>query len=86
MTWQIHILGTATKELVDWCEAHAIPLHNMAWKQEYADKGFAENAVYLIRPDTWIAMVDQQGRLSAITDYFTALGFERVALSSKLDK
>jgi hypothetical protein len=53
MTWQVHVYGSPMPELRKWCSEHNIPL----------------NALYLLRPDTYIALADAAGAPAALARY-----------------
>jgi len=69
MTWQVHVYGTASAELVTWCKGHGLPLHVFAWRPEYEKAGFAQSAVYLIRPDTYIGLAHGSGAPDVLERY-----------------
>ncbi len=72
LTWQIHVYGTAKAELITWCSQTNIQLHNFEWRAEHQTAGLTRDAVYLLRPDTYIAMVEPSGLPTEIAKYFTA--------------
>ena len=59
--WQVHVYGAAKPELKAWCEAKKVTLHVFNWHVDHGKAGFARDAVYLLRPDTYVAMADPQG-------------------------
>ena len=67
--WQVHIYGTANAELSAWCSARAVPLHVFPWQQEYDAAGLARDALYLLRPDTYVALADTAAMPGAIERY-----------------
>jgi 2-polyprenyl-6-methoxyphenol hydroxylase-like FAD-dependent oxidoreductase len=69
--WQIHVYGSARPELTTWCTAHDLPLHRFDWSSGHEAAGFARDAVYLIRPDTYVALADTTGTPGAVESYFT---------------
>jgi 2-polyprenyl-6-methoxyphenol hydroxylase-like FAD-dependent oxidoreductase len=74
MRWQVHIYGEARPELKTWCERHAVPLHVFAWQREYGNAGFARDALYLIRPDTYVALATVTDGIRALQRYFDDRG------------
>lgn len=58
MTWQVHVYGSASRELADWCAARGLPLHVFDWRAEHARAGLLQNALYLLRPDSYVALAD----------------------------
>lgn len=58
LTWQVHVYGKANEQLRTTLQKQNIPLTEFAWSTATKDKGFAENAAYLIRPDGYISVID----------------------------
>ena len=81
ITWQIHIYGTAKPDLKEWCKQHKIPLHEFNWLSTHQDAGFTRNAIYLLRPDTYIAFINNGGSVQAIEEYFNRQGYNLNRLS-----
>jgi hypothetical protein len=69
MSWQVHVYGTPGEELTAWCAQHELPLHAFNWRSEYENAGFAQNAIYLLRPDTYVAFADTSGRPIGLTEF-----------------
>ncbi|MDC0710238.1 FAD-dependent oxidoreductase [Stigmatella sp. ncwal1] len=69
ITWQVHVYGSARAELKTWCEAHHLPLHVYAWGPEYEKAGFARDAAYLLRPDTYVALAAPSGAPADLETY-----------------
>jgi hypothetical protein len=57
-------------ELRIWCDRRSLPLHVFAWRQEYGNAGFAEDATYLIRPDTYVALAADSSAINLLQRYF----------------
>jgi hypothetical protein len=72
--WQAHLYGAASPELSHWCWERKLPLHVFSWTAEYGRAGIMENAVYLIRPDTYVGLADPTGSPGAIERYLAARG------------
>src|SRR5262245_3633925 len=70
ISWQVHVYGTASPELAAWCEQRHLPLHVFAWRPEYEKAGLAQGALYLIRPDTYVALAHGSGAGDALQRYF----------------
>jgi hypothetical protein len=47
-----------------------LPLHVFAWRRKHEEAGFAQHAVYLLRPDTYVALAEGSGGTSALACYF----------------
>lgn len=74
--WQVHVYGTANAELTSWCATQHLPLHVFEWSEAHAAAGFARNALYLIRPDTYVALAEASGAPEAIEVYFKDRGWD----------
>jgi hypothetical protein len=81
--WQIHVYGSANDEIARWCDQYRFPLHVFDWRSVYADAGLARDAVYLIRPDTYVALADPHPSAEALDRYChdRRLRFGTVAMS-----
>jgi 2-polyprenyl-6-methoxyphenol hydroxylase-like FAD-dependent oxidoreductase len=73
-TWQIHVYGSVRPQLATWCADHHLPLHRFDWSSEHETAGLARDAVYLIRPDTYVALADPTGTADAVEHYCTQHG------------
>lgn len=76
ITWQVHVYGDANAALRAWCAAHDMPLHVFDWKPQHEAAGLAQHALYLIRPDTYVALADASGNPEAVDIYFTSQGIK----------
>ncbi len=72
--WQVHVYGEPGAGVRDWCAAHGLPLHVFAWDPRHGDVGLARGALYLLRPDTYVALADPRGSPDSLDDYFAARG------------
>ena len=68
--WQVHVYGEPSDELSTWCSQRKLPLHAFAWQAEHAAAGLARNALYLLRPDTYVALAEPSGSPDVIDRYF----------------
>lgn len=71
MNWQVHVYGAACAELAAWCADHNVPLHTFDWRAGYEAAGLARDAIYLLRPDTYVALADASCAPSALDNYFS---------------
>jgi 2-polyprenyl-6-methoxyphenol hydroxylase-like FAD-dependent oxidoreductase len=69
MTWQVHVYGSADAQLADRCVCHDVPLHVFDWRSEHEAAGLARNALYLLRPDTYVALADASGAPDILERY-----------------
>ena len=73
-TWQAHVYGAAGPELAEWCQGQGLPLQVFAWRQDYGKAGFARDALYLLRPDTYIALAEKSASPEALRRFFAGRG------------
>jgi hypothetical protein len=69
LTWQVHVYGLASAALAAWCADHDVPLHVFDWRSEHDAAGLARDALYLLRPDTYVALADPSGAAGMIDRY-----------------
>jgi hypothetical protein len=58
MSWQVHVYGSPSSALTRWCAGHDVPLNVFAWRDKFETVGIARDALYLLRPDTYVALAD----------------------------
>ncbi|HEY4839186.1 MAG TPA: hypothetical protein VIH72_11295, partial [Candidatus Acidoferrales bacterium] len=69
LDWQVHAYGDAAPDVKKVCDARKIPLHVFPWYPEMARAGLQCHAIYLIRPDGYIGMIDLHGSAKSIAAY-----------------
>ncbi len=69
LDWQVHVYGDVSPEIRTVCEVRELPLHVFPWRTEMRRSGLRRNAVYLVRPDGYVGLVDTSGKAAAITSY-----------------
>ncbi len=74
MIWQVHVHGIARPELEAWSRETGVPLHVFPWRPAHGEAGLAENALYLLRPDTYVALADPTGSAAVLEHYFIEQG------------
>jgi 2-polyprenyl-6-methoxyphenol hydroxylase-like FAD-dependent oxidoreductase len=67
--WQVHVYGSAFPELTTWCAAKNVPLHTFGWRSEHEAAGLTRDALYLLRPDSYVALADSSGSPEALERY-----------------
>jgi len=72
LDWQVHVYGDAAPEVRTVCEGRKLPLHVFSWRPEVSRTGLLRNAVYLVRPDGYVALANPAGSAIAITSYLDA--------------
>jgi 2-polyprenyl-6-methoxyphenol hydroxylase-like FAD-dependent oxidoreductase len=74
LTWQVHVYGTPQGGLAEVCAALQLPLHLFAWQQAMRRAGLRRAALYLVRPDGYVALADPHANPERLRQYFDARG------------
>ena len=72
LDWQIHVYGDAGREIQTLCHERKLALCVFPWRAEMGSAGLRRNAVYLVRPDGYVALADPDGGAMAVTAYLDA--------------
>ena len=67
--WQVHVYGSASPELVQWADRLGVRLHVFTWSAEHRKAGLAQDAAYLLRPDTYVAAANAAGTPNVFDAY-----------------
>jgi 2-polyprenyl-6-methoxyphenol hydroxylase-like FAD-dependent oxidoreductase len=70
LSWQIHVYGAAQADLRNWCEHHRVPLRVYVWNAAFESAGLRQDALYLIRPDTYVALAEPGQDVGAVEQLF----------------
>ncbi len=68
--WQVHVYGNVPSGLADWCARLSLPLHGFTWLPAHEASGLGRDALYLVRPDTYVALADPRPEPAALERYF----------------
>ncbi len=69
LTWQVHVYGEPASGLADVCAGLGIALLVFAWKSEMRKAGVRRGAIYLVRPDGYVALADHDGDPARLRGY-----------------
>ncbi|KAJ9486171.1 hypothetical protein VN97_g7170 [Penicillium thymicola] len=76
VSWQLHIYGKSGSELEKWARERNAKAFTFRWHDQYGKVGLVKNAVYLLRPDQYIAGIFEGASAKAGLDkYFATRGF-----------
>jgi 2-polyprenyl-6-methoxyphenol hydroxylase-like FAD-dependent oxidoreductase len=78
ISWQVHLYGDAQRTgngaLAAWCTQHGVPLLTFPWGPAARSAGLERNALYLLRPDTYVALADPAADPASLERYFAERG------------
>lgn len=69
LEWQAHVYGERPVEAAKLCASRGLPLHAFPWQRAVARAGLKRDALYLVRPDGYVALADSAGDASALARY-----------------
>jgi 2-polyprenyl-6-methoxyphenol hydroxylase-like FAD-dependent oxidoreductase len=72
LAWQVHVYGEVAPEVAAACGERGLPLHVFRWRPEMGRTGLRRNALYLVRPDGYVALADSGGSATVIASYCDA--------------
>ena len=68
--WQLHVYGEPTRGVTEACDGLSLPLIHFPWGPEMKEKGLARDAVYLVRPDGYVALADSEADPERLRRFF----------------
>jgi 2-polyprenyl-6-methoxyphenol hydroxylase-like FAD-dependent oxidoreductase len=71
LSWQVHVYGEAAPGMRSWCDEHALPLQVFPWRSAMRKAGLKRDAVYLVRPDGYVAFADASASAAGIAGYLS---------------
>ena len=69
LEWQVHVYGEVRPDLQQACARLGLALHRFQWKPKMAAAGFKRDALYLIRPDGYVALADAGAVVDRLRSY-----------------
>jgi 2-polyprenyl-6-methoxyphenol hydroxylase-like FAD-dependent oxidoreductase len=67
LEWQAHVYGKASDDLVLTCRAAKLELRQFPWEPQMRHQGVKRDALYLVRPDGYVALADPNGDARRLT-------------------
>lgn len=69
LRWHVHVYGESSAEARRACAGLGLGLHAFAWRAPMARSGIAPGALYLVRPDGYVALADATGGAEHLRKY-----------------
>jgi 2-polyprenyl-6-methoxyphenol hydroxylase-like FAD-dependent oxidoreductase len=79
ISWQVHVYGTPSPSLREWCKNVGLIFHAFPWHRSCERAGLICDAMYLLRPDMYIALASVNQEPEALRDYFARHGISNWA-------
>ncbi len=74
LEWQVHVHGESRRDVAAACAQLGLSLHRFAWQPAMRRAGLTPGALYLVRPDGYVALVDSDGDPERLGRYFLNRG------------
>jgi hypothetical protein len=72
LSWQVHVYGEARPGLAEVCNELQLRLRIFAWHPGMRRAGLLRNALYLVRPDGYVALADPHADPERLREYLRA--------------
>ena len=69
LEWQVHIYGTVVPEIRAVCAERRLALHEFSWQPAMERAGLRRDALYLLRPDGYVALAAPEQSAPTLTAY-----------------
>jgi 2-polyprenyl-6-methoxyphenol hydroxylase-like FAD-dependent oxidoreductase len=71
LDWQVHVYGKVGERLGAFAR---VPVHGFAWSEDARAAGLAEGAMYLVRPDGYVALAGARQDVDGLSRFLDAFG------------
>src|SRR5262245_13942926 len=72
LEWQVHVYGSAVPEVRAFCTERHLPLHEFTWESAMERAGLRRDALYLVRPDGYVALASPEQSQVTLGAYLNA--------------
>jgi hypothetical protein len=73
LRWQVHVYGNVHDDVRRACAELDLPLHVFPWSRATKRAGLAKNALYVIRPDSYVGLADASANPERLRAYVRSL-------------
>jgi hypothetical protein len=73
LMWQVHVYGEPCTGLAKVCAELQLQLHLFAWQRRMRRAGLRRSALYLVRPDGYVALADSRADTGRLRDYLSSV-------------
>ena len=74
LAWQVHVYGEPPRGVAEACGDLGLPLEQFAWHPAMHRSGLMRGALYVVRPDGYVALADPSGDPGRLGRYFVSRG------------
>ena len=76
LDWQVHVYGEASPPVQDLCAMRGLALREFPWRDDFWRAGLMQDALYLVRPDGYVALAEPNARAEALERFLDKWGIE----------
>jgi 2-polyprenyl-6-methoxyphenol hydroxylase-like FAD-dependent oxidoreductase len=85
LAWQAHVYGPPRPGLVEACAALELPTHVFGWRRAMRRVGLKRGALYLVRPDGYVGLADEDCDPARLRRYLVDRGLGPRPPASRTD-
>jgi hypothetical protein len=74
LKWQVHVYGERGSGTREACAELRLSLHVFGWRESMQQAGLQKDALYLVRPDGYVALADPRADPGGLRQYFAERG------------
>jgi 2-polyprenyl-6-methoxyphenol hydroxylase-like FAD-dependent oxidoreductase len=78
LKWQVHVYGEVQPGVNEACGELGLPLHAFSWRPGMRSAGLEAAALYLVRPDGYVALADPRADPETLRQYFADRGWRQL--------
>lgn len=79
MQWQVQVAGEPRPGVAEACAAAGVELHRIEVTPEARESGLQRDALYVLRPDSYVGLADPSGDPARLRDYLRQSAFSVAA-------
>ncbi len=72
LDWQVHVYGAASQAVADACAGQGLALRVFPWEGAASRAGFERDAIYLVRPEGYVALAAARDGAEELEEYPSA--------------
>jgi 2-polyprenyl-6-methoxyphenol hydroxylase-like FAD-dependent oxidoreductase len=84
MRWQVHVHGQPRPGVAEACEAAGVELHRFEFTRESRKCGLKRDALYVLRPDSYVGFADASGEPARLRDYLRTRPYRLASFSGRI--
>jgi 2-polyprenyl-6-methoxyphenol hydroxylase-like FAD-dependent oxidoreductase len=79
LNWQVHVYGGPNAALGQFCASRKLEFRQFPWQATCEEAGLMQNALYLVRPDGYVALAEPLASTRKLEEYFEARALRKAS-------